>query len=123
MSCAMPNTPCARSASLPSTRRSAATCDAVRPSRSTSTSIVTGPGGTGARKIALAVTSVELGPAERLLHRAQRGVHRDAAEDVDDLPVVGNVGVEATGDLGVGRERGVGAQVAGGARASTGSLG
>ena len=37
----------------------------------------------------------ELGPAERLLHRAQRRVHRDAAEHVHDLPVVGDVGVKA----------------------------
>ncbi|GIU89822.1 MAG: hypothetical protein KatS3mg010_0921 [Acidimicrobiia bacterium] len=60
VSCAAPNTPCTRSATgsaLPGTRRSAATCDARRPSRSTCTSISTGPGGTGARKMAFAVTS------------------------------------------------------------------
>ena len=97
VSCAAPNTPCTRSAgpSTPGTRRSAATCDALRPSRSTSTSIVIGPGGTGARKIAFAVTSARSGAVECLLHRAQRGVHRDAAEDVHDLPAVGDVGVEA----------------------------
>ena len=123
VSCAMPNTPCARSASLPSTRRSAATCDAVRPSRSTSTSIVIGPGGTGARKIALAVTSVSSGrPSASCI--ARNAVYmRDAAEHVHDLPVVGDVGVEAAGDRRVGGERGVGAEVAGafGHRVSLGS--
>ena len=44
----------------------------------------------------------QLRPVERLLHRAQRGVHADAAEDVHDLPAVGDVGVEASR---VGRDR------------------
>ena len=39
----------------------------------------------------------EIGTVERLVHGAQRGVHRDAAEDVDDLPIVGDVGVETAG--------------------------
>ena len=55
----------------------------------------------------------ELRPPERFLHRPQRRVHRDAAEHVHDLPPVGDIGVKATGDRGVGSEHGVGAQVAG----------
>ena len=65
----------------------------------------------------------ELGPSERLLHRAQRRVHRDPAEDVHDLPVGGDLGVKAAVNIRVGRECRVGAEVsrAFGHRVSLGS--
>ncbi len=44
---------------------------------------------------------LEVGPIERLVHRAQRGVHRDAAEDVDDLPRVREI-ARGTGSPGSG---------------------
>ena len=66
-----------------------------RPSRSTSTSIVIGPGRNRREEDRVRGHERELVAAERLLHRAQRRVHRHAAEDVHDLPRVGNVGVES----------------------------
>ena len=114
VSCARPNTPCTRNAGpAPGTWTSAATCDALRPSRSTSTSISTGPGGTGARKIALAVTSGSSGRAERFLHGTQRGVHADAAEHVHHAPAVGDRGVIPTRDRRVRRQGRVGAEISG----------
>src|SRR5262249_15300331 len=46
----------------------------------------------------------KFGPAQRLLHRPETRVHRDAAEHVHDLPRIGNVSVEAAGVGSVGRE-------------------
>ena len=108
----MPNTPWARSAILPSTRRSAATCDAVRPSRSTSTSIVTGPGGTGARKIAFAVTSASSGrPSASCIARS--AVYIETPPNTyTTFQSSGMSAWKRPRDVGVGRERGVDAQVA-----------
>jgi hypothetical protein len=55
----------------------------------------------------------ELGPAERFLHGAQRGVHADAAEHVHHAPAVGDRGVVPTRDRRVRRQDGVGAQISG----------
>ena len=116
MSCAMPNTPCARERELAvdaqvggDLRRGAPVAQHLDVDRDRA-------GRHRREEDRVGGDERELGPAERLLHRAQRGVHRDAAEHVHDLPVVGDVGVEAAGDVGVGRERGVGAEVCSGLR-------
>ena len=98
----------------PGTWTSAATWDALRPSRSTSTSISTGPGGTGARKIAFAVTSGISGRSSASCIARNAVYMLDAAEDVRDAPAVGDVGVEPSRAVGIGRQRRVGAQVPGG---------
>ena len=54
----------------------------VRPSRSTSTSIVDRTGRHRREEDRVGGHERELGPSERLLHRPQRGVHADAAEHV-----------------------------------------
>ncbi len=54
---------------------------------------------------------LEVGPIERLVHRAQRGVHRDAAEDVDDLPCVRKIGAEPVRPARVGCQRRIRTQV------------
>jgi hypothetical protein len=70
-----------------------------------------GAGWHGREKDGVRRDELEVGPIECLVHRAQRRVHRNAAEDVDDLPRIRKIGVEPVRSPGVRCQRRVRTQV------------